>query len=56
LLCDRWWQKGSLMEHCLKERDGTEFPRAEEIAPADIHQCLLYVYGDQPVDISTERQ
>ena len=33
------------MEHCLKERDGTEFPRAEEIAPAVIQQLSMNVNG-----------
>lgn len=28
-------------------------PCAEEIAPIDIHLCLLNIYGDQPVDVNT---
>jgi len=33
-----------------------EFFHAEEIASIDIYQCLLNVYGDQTVDVSTVRQ
>jgi len=32
------------------------FLRAEKMAPTDIHQCLLDVYGDQHVDVSAVRQ
>ena len=31
-------------------------PCAEEIAPIDIHLCLLNIYGDWTVDVSTVRQ
>ena len=28
----------------------------EEVVPIDIHQCLLIIYGDQTVDVSTVRR
>ena len=40
----------------MKQRHGIEFLHAEKTAPTDIHQCLLNVYGDQTVDVSTLRQ
>jgi 3-oxoacyl-[acyl-carrier-protein] synthase III len=39
----------------MKERCVTEFLHAEKIAPNDIHQWLLNIYGDQTVDVSTMR-
>ena len=44
------------MEMCLKQRGGIEFLQAEKVAPTDIHQCLLNIYGVQTVDMSTVRQ
>jgi len=44
------------MELCMKQRCVTEFLYAEKIAPTDIHWCLLNIYGDQTVDVSTARQ
>jgi len=41
------------MEVCMKQRCVIEFLHAEKIAPIDIHQCLLNVYGDHTVDVST---
>ena len=41
------------MEVCVKQRCGIEFLHAAEIAPVAIHQCLLNVYGDQTLDVST---
>ena len=38
----------------MKQRCGTDFLHAEEMAP-NIHQCLLNVYGDQTVNVSTMR-
>jgi len=35
-----------------KQRDEIAFQHAEKIAPIDIHQHLLNVYGDQTVDVS----
>jgi len=35
---------------------GIQFLRVEKMAPTGIHQCLLDVYGDQTVDVSTVRQ
>ena len=39
----------------MKQRCGTEFTHAEKMASTDIHRCLLNVYGDQIVDVSTVR-
>jgi len=44
------------MEVRMKQRCVTEFLHAEKIAPNDIHRCLLNIYGDQTVDVSTVRQ
>ena len=41
---------------CMKHRCVIEFLHAEDMAPVDIHQCLLNAYGDQPVGVSTVRQ
>jgi len=46
----------SAMEVCMRQRCGIEFLHAEKMASTDIHQCLLNVCGDQPVDVSTVRQ
>ena len=46
----------SEMEVRMKQRCITEFLHVEKIAPSDIHRCLLNVYGDQTVDVSTVRQ
>jgi hypothetical protein len=37
------------MEVCMKQRCVTEFLHAEKIAPTDIYQRLLNVYGDKTV-------
>ena len=42
-------------EVSIKERCVTEFLHAETIAPTDICQCLLYVYGDTTMEVSTVR-
>jgi len=44
------------MEVRMKQRCVIEFLHAEKIAPNDIHQRLLNVYGDQTVDVSTVRR
>ena len=41
------------MEVRMKQMCVIEFLHAEKIAPSDIHQRLLNVYGDQTVDVST---
>ena len=41
------------MELFMKLRCGTEFLHAQKMAPTDIHKCLLNVYGDQMVNMST---
>ena len=44
------------MEVSMKQRCVIKFFCVEKMAPIDIHQCLLNVYGDQTVDVSTVRQ
>ena len=41
------------MEVHMKQRSGTEFLHMEKMALSDIHQCLLSIYVDQSVDVST---
>ena len=41
------------MEAHMKERCIIKFLHAEQIAPVDIHQCLLNIYGDQTVYFNT---
>ena len=45
----------SHMEVHMKQRCVNEFLHVEKMAPTDIHQCLLDVYGDQTVDVNTVR-
>jgi len=40
----------------MQQKSGTEFLHAEKVAPSDINWCLLNIYGDQTVDVSTVRQ
>jgi len=44
------------MEVHMKQRCVIEFLHAEKIAPNDIYGCLLNVYGDQTLDVSTVRR
>jgi len=44
------------MEVKMKQRCGTEFLHAEKMVRTGIHWCLLNIYGDQIVDVSTVRQ
>jgi hypothetical protein len=44
------------IEVCTKQKCVIEFLTAEQIAPTDIHRCLLNVYGDDTVDVSTVRR
>jgi hypothetical protein len=44
------------MEVRMKQRCVIEFLHVDKIAPNDIHQRLLNVYGDQTVDVSTVRR
>ena len=47
----------SEMEVCMKQREGgIGFFHVEKMAHIDIHCCLLNVYGDQRVDVSTVRR
>jgi len=43
------------MELWMKQRCGVEFLHAENITPIDVHWCLLNVYRDQTVGVSTVR-
>ena len=43
------------MELLMTQRHVTEFLHSEKIAPTDIQQCLLNIYEDQTVDVSTVR-
>ena len=45
----------SHMEVSMKQSCDVEFIHAENMAPTDIHQHLLNVYGDQIVDVNTVR-
>ena len=40
----------------MKQKCVTEFLHAENMVPIDIHLCLLNVYADQTVDVSTVGQ
>ena len=44
------------MEVSVKQLCVTEFFYVEKMAPTDIHWCLLNVYGDQTMDVSTVMQ
>ena len=44
------------MEVWMKQRCVIEFLCAEKMAPTDIHQHLLNIYGDQLMDVSTVTQ
>ena len=44
------------MEVHMKQRCGIEVPHVDEVAPTDIHQHLLNIYGDQTVDVSIVRR
>ena len=46
------WHLKKMEEH-MKQRYVSEFLRVEKMAPIDIHQCWLNIYGDQTVDVST---
>ena len=43
------------MKVFMKKSFVIAFLRAEKFTPTDIHQCLLNIYGDQTVDVSTAR-
>ena len=58
--CDRWQQRGSLTKWCLTQTCfwsiGVSWNSSVwKKPPIDIHQCLLNIYGDQTVDVSTMR-
>ena len=40
----------------MKQKCVTEFLHAENMVPIDIHLCLLNIYADQTVDVSTVGQ
>ena len=41
---------------CMKQKYAIEFLHAEKMAPTDMCQCLLKMYGDQIESLSTLRQ
>ena len=43
------------IEVCMEQRSVTEFLHVEKMVPIDLHGCLLNVYADQTVDVSTVR-
>ena len=43
------------VEMHMKQRGGSEFFHVGKMAPTDIHQHLLNIYGGQTVDVSTVR-
>lgn len=61
LLYDRRQQRGSvttwhLTWKCVWRKGvSLNFSKGKKMAPIDIHWCLLNIYGDQTVGISTER-
>jgi len=40
----------------LKKRCVVKFLHVEEMAPTDTYQCLLNIFGEQTVDVSTVRR
>jgi len=44
------------MKVCMKQSCVPEFLHVEKMANTGIHWCLLNIYGDQVVDVSTVRQ
>jgi len=44
------------MEVDLKKRCVVKFLHVEEMAPTDTYQCLLNIFGEQTVDVSTVRR
>ena len=60
---DRWQQKGQFWQNDIWHGSvvyGAKvwnwIPPCRKNAPIDIHQCLLNIYGDQTVDVSTLRR
>ena len=47
--------KASDMEVQMKQRCGIEFLYVEKMAPTDVHQHLLNIYGDQTGAVSAVR-
>ena len=53
------WQSDKMvldMEVYVKQMCITELIPVEKIPPTDIHRCLLDVYKDQTVDVSSMKQ
>ena len=44
------------MKVCMKQSCVPEFLHVEKMANTGIHWCLLNIYGDQVVDVSTVRR
>jgi len=61
LLCDRWQQRGSLTEWCMTWKniwnkcEPLNSSMGKRMAAVDIHWCLLNVYRDWTVAVSTVR-
>ena len=47
--------RGVVIWCCMKKRCVNEFLHVEKIASIEIRWCLLNIYGDQTVDVSTMR-
>ena len=58
LPCDRWQQRGSLTKWKRGWSKGVSLNSStwKKVTAIDVHQCLLNVYGDHIVDVSTVRQ
>jgi len=58
LLCDRWQQRGSVTKWKRGWSKGVSLNSStwKKVTATDVHQCLLNVYGDHTVDVSTVRQ
>ena len=62
LSCDRWQQRGTLTEryltwkHVWSKSVELNSSIQKKLAPIDIHCCLLNIFGDHAVDVSTMRQ
>ena len=61
LLCNRWKQRGSLTTwhltwKCVWSKGVSLNSSTQKMAPVNIYQCLLNVYGAHTVAVSTVRQ
>ena len=61
LLCYRWQQSNSMTKwhqtwKCILDKSVSLNSFMQKTAPFDTHWCLLNIYGDQTVDVSTVRR